>query len=204
MHGYDMEKLAGTFNRVAPFYDIVRPLFIRPYRKAVRYTLNELKSGENPPRVLDIGTGTGTLAGIFADRGAKVTGVDISPEMLNQARKKYGSRVSFLQAPAHAPGLFGNDSFDVVSAAFVLHEMPPDYRIRVLEEMKRLARRVVLVIDYVPNCNPLISLVEHLEKSYYRDFLGSVKAELNNVFSRHICKRMSHFIGMYLCDSRNY
>jgi ubiquinone/menaquinone biosynthesis C-methylase UbiE len=200
---YNIDKLAETFNRVALYYNIITPLFARPYRRAVEYVLRLFNGSGSPPRVLDIGTGTGMLAGAFAARGAVVTGVDISPGMLGRARRKYGSRVNFIQAPAHAPGDFEDNSFDVVTAGFVLHEMPADYRLRVLKEMKRLSGGFVVVLDYVPNWNPVVSLVERIEGSFYREFLAGVEKQLDEVFSRHETRRLSHFIGMYLCSARD-
>jgi SAM-dependent methyltransferase len=44
-------------------------------------------------RVLDVGCGTGRLALALVERGAKVWGVDSSPEMLAQARAASGRRV---------------------------------------------------------------------------------------------------------------
>jgi len=193
--------LAGTFDRVARYFDIMRPLFIAPYRRAAEYALGRLITSDNAPSIMDIGTGTGTLAAAFAAQGAKVTGVDISRGMLEQARKKHGHRVHFIQAPAHAPGPFGDGSFDMVSAAFALHEMPAEYRARVLGEMKRLAGQKVLIIDYIPNSNPVITLVEHVEKSYYRQFLTEIDQQLKQLFNSYEKRKLNHFIGLYLCDT---
>ncbi len=196
----DLTRLAGTFDRVARYFDIMRPLFIGPYRQAAEYTLCQLKNTGSSPALLDIGTGTGTLAGVFATQGAKVTGVDISRGMLDQARKKYGSQIDLVQVPAHAPGPFTDDSFDIVSAAFVLHEMPAGYRMRVLKEMKRLAGQKVLIIDYVPNYNPVITFVEHIEKSDYRRFLAEIDGQLQQLFKNYEKKKLNHFMGLYLCE----
>jgi len=43
----------------------------------------------NGERILDLGCGTGQLAAEIAARGAHVTGVDRSPEMVAEARKKF-------------------------------------------------------------------------------------------------------------------
>jgi len=202
VQGYDLNKLAASFDRVAKYFDIVYPLFIGPYRRAVDYVLRQLPDHRATPRVLDIGTGTGTLAGAFAAKGAEVTGVDISAGMLEKARRKYGSRVTFIKTPAHALDGFADNSFEVVAAAFVLHEMPPAYRVKILREMKRLAGSVVMAVDYIPNLNPVISLVERVEKSYYRDFLKNVGQQLVGEFSDYKLIRLTHFMGLYLCDPR--
>jgi len=196
----DLTRLAGTFDRMARYFDIVHPLFIGPYRRAVEYTLGQIKTEGSSPALLDIGTGTGTLAGAFATQGVQVTGVDISRGMLHQARKKYGNQIDFIQAPAHAPGPYIDGNFDIVSAAFVLHEMSVDYRMRVLQEMKRLAGQKVLVIDYVPNLNPVITFVEHLEKSYYCRFLAEIDDQLQQLFKTYEKKKLNHFMRLYLCS----
>jgi trans-aconitate methyltransferase len=48
--------------------------------------LLQAKPGE---RILDLGCGTGHLTGQIAASGAKVVGVDRSPDMIQQAREKY-------------------------------------------------------------------------------------------------------------------
>jgi len=199
LRNYDPGKLAGAFDRIAPFYNSLRPLFTGPYRLAADYALSELGRTGAPLRVLDIGTGTGTLAGAFTDLGADVTGIDVSRGMLRQARKKYGDRINFINASAHGLGHLKDGSFDLVAAGFVLHEMPPDYRLCVLMEMKRLSRGAVLVIDYVPNFNPLIFFVEYMEKSYYRNFLAIINSQLSMVFTKKTNRKLNHFMGLYFC-----
>jgi SAM-dependent methyltransferase len=53
-------------------------------------------------RVLDVGCGTGRLADALAQRGARVWGVDPSPEMLAEARASAGRRVGFKLGRAEA------------------------------------------------------------------------------------------------------
>ncbi len=69
-------------------------------------------------RVLDFGTGTGTLARGFAQRGGKVTGIDIAPQMMAQAKAlgaAQGVDVEYRVAKAEATGL-ADASFDLVTA----------------------------------------------------------------------------------------
>jgi SAM-dependent methyltransferase len=98
-------------------------------------------------RILDVGTGTGRAAIALARRGARVTGVDASAEMLAVARKRAlaaQAEVTFQQGDAHE--LPYPDSFfdGVVCLRVLMHT--PDWR-RSLGELCRVARTHV-VFDY--------------------------------------------------------
>ena len=74
-------------------------------------------------RLLDLGTGTGTLARGFAARGCTVTGLDPSPAMLAEARRlaeTAGTVVSFREGCAESTGE-PDGSFDVVAAGQCWH-----------------------------------------------------------------------------------
>ena len=98
-------------------------------------------------RILDVGTGTGRGAIALAARGAQVTGVDASAEMLAVARRRAaesGVSVEFVQGDAHGLS-YPDRSFDVVLCLRVLMHTP-DWR-RSLGELCRVADRAV-VFDY--------------------------------------------------------
>jgi SAM-dependent methyltransferase len=97
--------------------------------------------------ILDVGTGTGRAAIALALRGATVTGVDASEEMLAVARRRAasaGSTVSFARGDVHALQ-FPDGAFDAVVCLRVLMHTP-DWR-RSLAELCRVARSRV-VFDY--------------------------------------------------------
>jgi len=97
--------------------------------------------------VLDVGTGTGRAAIALAARGALVTGVDASAEMLVVAErraKEAGVVVIFTPGDAHALA-FPDRSFDAVICLRVLMHTP-DWR-RSLGELCRVARGRI-VFDY--------------------------------------------------------
>lgn len=74
-------------------------------------------------RILDLGTGTGTLARGFARRGATVTALDIAPEMLAAGAElaaAEGLDVDFREGGAEATGL-PDGAFDVVTAGQCWH-----------------------------------------------------------------------------------
>ncbi|HVN87287.1 MAG TPA: class I SAM-dependent methyltransferase [Candidatus Binatia bacterium] len=79
--------------------------------------------GRAGQHVLDLGTGTGTLARGFALRGCRSVGLDPSPRMIEQARaldRAAGVTIEYVEAGAEATEL-PSASFDVVCAGQCWH-----------------------------------------------------------------------------------
>jgi len=118
---------------------------IRPAAEAV---LDRLDGGPGPaPRVLDVGTGTGTLAILALERwpGAVVTAVDASDAMLelaaDEARRRLPPHavVRLERVTAVADRLpFADGIFDVAVSSFVLQLVPS--RAAALREVRRVLR----------------------------------------------------------------
>ncbi|MBI3975878.1 MAG: methyltransferase domain-containing protein [Armatimonadetes bacterium] len=100
-------------------------------------------AGEIAPgmRVLDVATGTGKVALLAAERvGARgrVTGIDISPGMLAQARRKAKELpVEFFEMDAETLR-FSDESFDAVLCGFGVFFLPD--MLRGMREMWRVLR----------------------------------------------------------------
>ncbi len=98
-------------------------------------------------RILDLGTGTGRAAISLARRGARVTGVDASKQMMAVAHARAsdaGLLVEFTEGDAHALA-FPDRSFDAAVCLRLLMHVP-DWR-RALAELCRVTERRV-VFDY--------------------------------------------------------
>lgn len=83
-------------------------------------------------RVLDIGTGTGSVALQLADYSNHVTGLDVSEPFLRRAVKmaRYqDKRVTFLREDANRL-VFRDDRYDVITASQVLHRLEPQLAVR--------------------------------------------------------------------------
>lgn len=90
------------FARIAPFYDVLMANV--PYRLWADYVSELALRAGNPigrrSNVLDLATGTGSVALQFAQRGCRVTGIDVSSAMIAEAQRKaaeVGLAVRFLQ-----------------------------------------------------------------------------------------------------------
>jgi 2-polyprenyl-3-methyl-5-hydroxy-6-metoxy-1,4-benzoquinol methylase len=121
--------------------------------------------------VLDAGCGEGFLARILAGRGARVTGVDLSPRLIDAAGKKdrdglIAYRVADLSRPL--PDLDGH--FDLIGSYMALNDVA-DYQ-RFAESVVRLVKpggRVVLAFN-----NPYSSVVrEHVTDYFASGTLGT-------------------------------
>ncbi|MBI5614351.1 methyltransferase domain-containing protein [Candidatus Gottesmanbacteria bacterium] len=103
-------------------------------------------------KILDVATGTGSLAIALAKKGYQVTGVDLSPDMLRQAKKKVEPNLNVKFFNLDATNLpYPSQSFDGASISFGLHDMPPEIGQKVLKEMRRVTKRggSILVADHL-------------------------------------------------------
>ncbi len=164
----------------APLYDLAVKLLFKLRDRVVK--LSQVKYGSV---ILDMATGTGQQAFAFARRGYKVVGIDISDSMLRVANRnnKYAN-VRFQLADATNLPL-ENDSFDVVTISFAIHDMPASVQERVLKEMFRVVKPegVFLIVDYSLPRNRIARLliyqfVKSYEGVYYVNFIKSNMRQL--------------------------
>jgi len=116
-------------------------------------------------RLLDLGTGTGSLALGFARRGATVTALDVSPEMLAEVAARAaadGLNVETVCAGAEATGL-GGAAFDAVVAGQCWHWFD---RPRAAAEVRRLlkpgGRLAICHFDWIPLPGNVAAATEQL------------------------------------------
>jgi demethylmenaquinone methyltransferase/2-methoxy-6-polyprenyl-1,4-benzoquinol methylase/phosphoethanolamine N-methyltransferase len=129
----------------ARFYDAASWLMSFGRAPAIRSMTVEMAGARPGEAVLDVGCGTGTLAiALKADAGAsgEVTGIDASPEMIEQARRKAaraGVDAGFEVAPIE--GLpFPDGRFDLVVSSFMLHHLPDGVKRAGLAEVRRVLK----------------------------------------------------------------
>lgn len=116
-------------------------------------------------RIVDLGTGTGTIARGFAGAGCDVIGIDPSQNMLDQAARlsaEAGVKVSYRLGKAESTGLPDN-SFDVVTAGQCWHWFD---RVQAAREVHRIlrpgGRLVIAHFDWLPLTGSVVDATEQL------------------------------------------
>ena len=114
-----LQANAAQFDRLAPHYDALG--FLTQAAHALAAAVQVPAGG----RVLDVATGTGTVALALAGQAGEVVGVDLAPAMLDVARQRgQGQKsVQFVQAEATALP-FPDATFDVVTCGAGLFFVP--------------------------------------------------------------------------------
>ena len=131
----DLESVLSAYRRWAPAYDVVFGAIFQNGRAAVARYVNSLPLAS----VLEVGVGTGLSLPLYsADK--QITGVDVSSEMLDHARKRVADeRLTNVVALHEMDGedlRFADGSFDVVVASYVMSVAPHPQRC--LAEMERV------------------------------------------------------------------
>jgi len=154
-----IEAVKAAYRRYAKVYDALFGPVLQPGRKAVMEAL-ECRPGE---RVLEVGVGTGLSLPLYPPY-VRVTGIDLSREMLDKARIRVGRRQL-----ANVEGLhemdaeamdFPDASFDKVVAMYVVSVVQEPARL--LAELHRVCKPHgdIFIVNHVRSSNPVVGAVE--------------------------------------------
>lgn len=115
--------------------------------------------------VLDLGTGTGSLARLFALRGSTVTGIDPAAPLLKKARRldeQAGVDITYAIGTAEQTGLADN-TFDVVAAGQCWHWFRADEAAAEAHRLLRPGGTIVIAhFDWIPIPGNVVAQTEAL------------------------------------------
>lgn len=134
---------------------------------------------ENLGIICDMGCGPGQIAGYLHSRGAAVCGIDLSPEMIRQARR-LNSEISFKTGDMLNLDKIADDSFGGIAAFYSIVNVPPELILQVFREMRRILRPsgVLLVAFHIGQ--EKIHIEEMLNKKVSLDFYLFKTEEIKN------------------------
>lgn len=161
------KKIAGLFSDISPRYDFLnRVLSLGQDLRWRRKLAEEIPSAAN---VLDLATGTGDVALMEKEKGAKVFALDASFEMLLLAREK-GVDKLVLGDVFSLP--FPDETFDAVSCAFGLRSFNPLHK--AFEEMYRVLKKKgkVVLLEFSRPEPFILRVFHHFYISFFVPFAG--------------------------------
>ena len=155
----ELEDTLRTYRLFAGPYDLVFGPVFHPGRKDAVRIAND-RPGQ---RILEVGVGTGlSLPHFRAD--AEVTGIDVSAEMLERARRRVARRdlaqVKALLEMDAENMKFDDDSFDSVLALYVASVVPNPARFAA--EMRRVCRPggTIVIVNHFMSDNFVMRRIE--------------------------------------------
>ena len=154
-----IEAVKTAYRRYARIYDAVFGPVLQPGRRALLERL-ELKPGE---RVLEVGVGTGLSLPLYP-RSVRITGIDVSREMLEKARERVARRrlenVDALVEMDAEHMTFPDATFDKVVAMYVVSVVARPGKL--IEELHRVCkpRGEIFIVNHFRSDNGFIGAVE--------------------------------------------
>jgi len=119
--------------------------------------------------ICDLGCGSGHIASYLSRRGAKVCGIDLSPEMVKQARR-LNPEISFRQGNMLDLKETPDDSFGGIAAFYSIIHVSRNSVIDALREMKRVLRPEGLLLLTFHIGQEIRHLDEWFDKKVSLDF----------------------------------
>jgi len=126
------ERMADFFDARADGYDAHMRANVEAFDAFYAAVAHAVPATDEPIELLDLGVGTGLELPAVFERApnARITGIDVSSEMLSRLRSRLADRpdrvrtlqASFLEAE------FGEGAYDLVLSTMALHHWPPSVK----------------------------------------------------------------------------
>ena len=159
--------------------------------------------GTDQQRILDIGTGTGTLARGFALNGNSLVGIDPAEEMLIAAAeidKNYKVDIEYKVSSAEEIKLESNQ-FDIISAGQCWHWLDAE---KATGEIKRLLKPegtlVVCYYDWIPLKGNVVRRTEEIIESYNPDWKAGNLTGIHPAIFRDLGNAGFHSLSSFTYD----
>jgi len=155
----DLQDTLKTYRLFSGSYDVVFGPIFHPGRKAAVRIANDRPR----QKILEVGVGTGLSLPHFR-KDSRVTGIDVSAEMLAKARRRverqHLTQVEALLEMDAEKMSFEDSSFDSVLALYVASVVPNPAKF--VAEMKRVCvpGGTIVIVNHFMSDNPAMRFVE--------------------------------------------
>jgi S-adenosylmethionine-diacylgycerolhomoserine-N-methlytransferase len=159
--------------------------------------IKQIPSLPTSPRILEVGCGTGKniiqLNQRFPD--AQITGVDVSPHMLQKARQKNaGASINFKKM-RYGPGSLNEETYDLILLSYSMTMMGIEYS-KLISELKNNLNRdgYLAVVDF--HTSPFSWFKTWMEINHV-DFSGDLYPRLENNFDSKRISFNRAYLGLW-------
>ncbi len=164
----DQEAVTRAYDRTARWYDLYdAPMELLGTRRRRRRLLRRARG-----RVLEVGVGTGRNVEHYP-AGVEIVGIDVSPAMLERARRRAADRTGVTLMHADVQDLpFDDGAFDTAVATCVFCSVADP--VQGLREVARVVRPEgrILLLEHVRPRNPLLGRLAELLSPLTRRLFG--------------------------------
>ncbi|PWW32288.1 tRNA (cmo5U34)-methyltransferase [Cytobacillus oceanisediminis] len=165
-------KVKEKFNQSALQYDNQRRKLIPCFDDFYSIPISIIETHKETPRVLDIGAGTGLFSSFIKEKfpKAKITLIDISENMLQQAKirfKEYDD-IAFLHAD-YSEHRF-EDKFDIVVSSLSIHHLTDEAKKKLLDNIYSILNPDGVFI----NADQVLGHTPYIDSIYKKDWQNKV------------------------------
>ena len=135
--------------------------------------------------VLDVACGEGYGSSLMAENAGRVTGVDISHEAIEHAKKRYNhSNLDYIRGSATDLSMFQNETFDAVISFETIEHIDETSQQLFLKEIKRVLKSDGFLIMSTPDKKIYSDLHNyhneyHIHEFYKDEFVSFLKDQFN-------------------------
>ena len=175
----EREAAAQTYFREhAPDWDRIRALHVS--EAEVETAMREVLEGDAAQVLVDLGTGTGRILELFADRYRRSIGIDVNQAMLAYARSKLGG-AGIANVQLRYGDIYNLFLHDATADAVVMHQVlhflsDPGRAIREAARILAPGGRL-LIVDFAPHG------LEFLREEFAHERLGFADAQIRQWLS---------------------
>jgi len=169
------DKIRDMFAEIANKYDLLNDVLSLGMHRLWKRKLIKLSEPKNDSKVLDLATGTGDIAFLYAKISNDVIGIDLTPEMIENAQKRNSSNKD---NPKFYVGdalnlQFEDNTFDIISISFGIRNVD-DVRHALKEMYRVLNRKGKVVILEFGQALPPFSYLYNFYAKYFMPIIGRI------------------------------
>lgn len=176
------QKIQNMFASIANKYDILNDLLSLGMHRIWKNKLIKLSKPYKNSKILDLATGTGDIAFRYAKTSKNVIGVDLTPEMIEIAKKRSKSDNPTFEVGDILNLRFNDNQFDIISISFGIRNVD-DIGLALKEMHRILTKHGKIAIMEFGQAKPPISYFFNIYSKYIIPLIGKIISKDSNAYT---------------------